>query len=544
MDCKVVSLNEKDQFIPKIKSSDPVITGLFQYDAAQQTSFEKRMSKENNGREAALANVIREYMSDLKLSSEQELNIQHLANGSKVVIGGQQAGLFGGPLYTFHKIFSIITLSKELTDSHKQQVVPVFWIAGEDHDFDEVNHTFVYNENHGSLHKVKYHTMEMPETTVSRYYPDKAELKQTLKTMFIHMKETVHTQGLLEICDRIIDQYDSWTDMFKALLHETFKVYGVLFIDAQFEPLRKMEAPMFKKILKKHQLLDDAFRATQQRTQNQGLNAMIQTDTNVHLFLHNVHLFLHDENMRQLVSYDGKHFKLNKTDKTYIKEEIINIAENQPELFSNNVVTRPLMEEWLFNTVAFVGGPSEIKYWAELKDVFELFDVEMPIVMPRLRITYLNDRIEKLLSKYNIPLEKVLVDGVEGERSKFIREQASHQFIEKVEGMIEQQRRLNQDLLDEVAGNQNNINLVNKNNEIHIQQYDYLLKRYLLNIERENDISMKQFREIQETLHPMGGLQERIWNPLQILNDFGTDVFKPSTYPPLSYTFDHIIIKP
>lgn len=208
------------------------------------------MSKENNGREAALANVIREYMSDLKLSSEQELNIQHLANGSKVVIGGQQAGLFGGPLYTFHKIFSIITLSKELTDTHKQQVVPVFWIAGEDHDFDEVNHTFVYNENHGSLHKVKYHTMEMPETTVSRYYPDKAELKQTLKTMFIHMKETVHTQGLLEICDRIIDQYDSWTDMFKALLHETFKANGVLFIDAQFEPLRKMEAPMFKKILK------------------------------------------------------------------------------------------------------------------------------------------------------------------------------------------------------------------------------------------------------------------------------------------------------
>lgn len=84
MDCKVVSLNEKDQFIPKIKSSDPVIKGLFQYDAAQQTSFEKRMSKENNGREAALANVIREYMSDLKLSSEQELNIQHLANGSKL----------------------------------------------------------------------------------------------------------------------------------------------------------------------------------------------------------------------------------------------------------------------------------------------------------------------------------------------------------------------------------------------------------------------------------------------------------------------------
>lgn len=65
--------------------------------------------------------------------------------------------------------------------------------------------------------------------------------------MFILMKETVHTQGLLEICDRIIDQYDSWTDMFKAILHETFKAYGVLFIDAQFEPLRKWKRLCLKR---------------------------------------------------------------------------------------------------------------------------------------------------------------------------------------------------------------------------------------------------------------------------------------------------------
>ncbi|WP_312582700.1 bacillithiol biosynthesis BshC, partial [Staphylococcus aureus] len=78
--------------------------------------------------------------------------------------------------------------------------------------------------------------------------------------------------------------------------------------------------------------------------------------------------------------------------------------------------------------------------------------------------------------------------------------------------------------------------LVEKNNHIHQKQYEYLINRYLLNIERENEISMKHFKELSETLHPMGGLQERIWNPLQIMNDFGMDVFSPSTYPPLSYT--------
>ena len=96
----------------------------------------------------------------------------------------------------------------------------------------------------------------------------------------------------------------------------------------------------------------------------------------------------------------------------------------------------------------------------------------------------------------------------------------------------------------EVSNSNDNRLLVDKNNEIHQQQYDYLLNRYLLNIERENDISMKHFNEINEVLHPMGGLQERIWNPIQIMNEFGIDVFKPSTYPPLSYTFDHIIVKP
>ena len=74
--------------------------------------------------------------------------------------------------------------------------------------------------------------------------------------------------------------------------------------------------------------------------------------------------------------------------------------ENTPERFSNNVVTRPIMEEWLFNTVSFIGGPSEIKYWAELKAAFDVLDVTMPIVLPRMKITYITKRIEKLLKRY------------------------------------------------------------------------------------------------------------------------------------------------
>lgn len=537
MYCMTEKLNENDKFITNLKNSDHTLAQFYHLDAMNPDSFKQRFDLENNGREIAVANVIEKYMSDLSLTTKQVENIDALKKGAKVVIGGQQAGLFGGPLYTLHKIFSIITLSEELKEKYHKKVVPIFWIAGEDHDFDEVNHTFAYNSKKAKLHKIKYHTMTPPESNVSRYSPDKEELRDTLNQFFQALPETQHSQSIINLYRNVIDQYDNWTDMFKALLNEIFKAYGVLFIDANDEGLREVEKPFIKQLIQQHHEVDTAFRATQARTKESGLEQMIQTDTNVHLFLH-------EDNMRQLLTFENGQFKLSKSDKVYSTAELLNILEQEPGRFSNNVVTRPIMEEWLFNTVAFIGGPSEIKYWAELSDVFKVVDVSMPIVLPRLRISYINERTEKLLSQYQLDLNKVLVDGIDEDKQRFVRAQASDSFLEQVEQMKQRQDELYKNLLLEVSNSNDNRLLVDKNNEIHQQQYDYLLNRYLLNIERENDISMKHFNEINEVLHPMGGLQERIWNPIQIMNEFGIDVFKPSTYPPLSYTFDHIIVKP
>lgn len=537
MDCMTKKLNEQDQFISKIKQSDSMLAQFYHMDAMDSKSYQQRLLNESNGRETELAHVIEQYMSDLELTDEQNKHIKLLSKGAKVVVGGQQAGLFGGPLYTFHKIFSIITLSQSLSKDYDADVVPVFWIAGEDHDFDEVNHTYVYNNHDANLHKIKYHTMVPPETSVSRYQPDKTQLKETLAQFFKQMNETPHSKPLLDICRNIIDRYDNWTDMFKALLHEVFKGYGLLMIDANDPSLRKLEQPFIKQIIEQHQKVDDAFRTTQAQTVQSGLDQMIQTDTNVHLFLH-------EDNMRQLLSFKEGYFHLNKSNKAISKEALLDILESEPERFSNNVVTRPVMEEWLFNTVAFVGGPSEIKYWTELSEVFNVLGVSMPVVLPRLRISYINERTEKLLSQYQLDITQIIANGIQDDKRKFVRAQASQDFIDKIDTIKEKQEQLYQDLKIEVQGNNDNEVLVEKNNAIHQKQYDYLINRYLLNIERENEISMKHFKELSEALHPMAGLQERIWNPLQIMNDFGIDVFSPSTYPPLPYTFDHIVLKP
>lgn len=146
MECLNIKIDEKDEFISRLINQDTSILQFYDYDPNSTKSFEKRMDHPNNGREKEVARVIREYMSDLNLTSEQKRALDALESGAKVVIGGQQAGLFTGPLYTFHKIISMIVKANELEASFHQPVVPVFWIAGEDHDFDEVNHTYVMRE--------------------------------------------------------------------------------------------------------------------------------------------------------------------------------------------------------------------------------------------------------------------------------------------------------------------------------------------------------------------------------------------------------------
>ena len=284
----------------------------------------------------------------------------------------------------------------------------MFWIVGEDHDFDEVNHTYVYNAKEAQLKKVKYHTMTPPETNVSRYTPDKEAMLNALNLFFEELKETNHSKPLYKLCVDIINEFDTWTDIFKALLHAVFKEHGVLLIDAQNDKLRQLEKPLLKQIVTNHSKINQVFRQTQEQTIASGLTQMIQTDTNVHLFLH-------EDGMRQLISKEDNLFKLSKSDITYSEEELIELIETEPERFSNNVVTRPVMEEWLFNTVAFIGGPSEIKYWAELNNVFKLLNVEMPIVLPRMKMTYMMERTQNYLNN-TLNVEKVIQNGIDDDK--------------------------------------------------------------------------------------------------------------------------------
>ncbi|WP_416349754.1 bacillithiol biosynthesis cysteine-adding enzyme BshC [Mammaliicoccus lentus] len=537
MDCIKTLIDKQNSFIDRYTNQSEEILNFYDYKPGLQDEFVRRSETSANGREEILAHVIRNYMSDLTLSKAQETNIQNLSKGHKVVIGGQQAGLFTGPLYTFHKIISIIILAKEQSRKLNQPIIPVFWIAGEDHDFDEVNHTYAYDRITRQLNKIKYNTVEPPEKSVSEYVFDEELILKALDDMFKSIGETKHSKDLKSLITQIVKDAHSWSDMFKYLTHEIFKEYGLLVIDAHHPRLREMEKPFFKQIINNYKQVDEAFRTTQNNFAEVIKNRMILTDTNVHLFYEY-------NDKRQLIMADENAFYLSKdSEVVFSEDELLQLIDNYPERFSNNVVTRPLMEEYLFNTLSFIGGPSEIIYWGELKGVFNVLNIEMPIVTPRMRISYLTQEAKKAIESYELDINDILIEGVQSDKDKFIRAQASDEVLREIEKMKDIQTSFHHKLIDEIGDEYQNRQLIEKNNKIHQHQYQYLLDRYLLNVERENEISMRHFEIIENTLHPHQGLQERVWNPVQIMNQFGTDVFSPSTYPPLCYTFEHITIE-
>lgn len=525
-------LTEKDpeqQFLPKYTNGE--YNDFYHYDLSQKNIFERRNQQSVHPHSKQLGQVIDSYMASLTLSEAQQKNIKNLKEGAQVVIGGQQAGLFISPLYTIHKIISIIILAKEQSKALKKPVIPVFWIAGEDHDFSEVNHAFIYEEEDTKLKKIKFASKRQVERSVSTFTMTDQEQLDTVNEFISSLPETKYTA---QIKDMLLNAPLHWTDQFKTLIHELFSAHGLLLIDSQFQPLRHLEKDALKWMLNHHSEINEAFLSGQRAMSEVTNEKMIETTTNVHLFMDY-------EEQRQLINFvDGK-YVLSKSDVHFTLKELEDLIEEYPENFSNNVVTRPLMQEMMFNTLAFIGGPAEIKYWGELKQVFELAEMEMPIIVPRMRISYLTNRTLRLLERYQLSAHEIAINGISQHKEKFLAAEKNDLLVQQMEtlkAMISEQYQK----MDDMAENEQVKKLLDANLHHHEMQLEYLSKAYDREIKLKNKVAIHHFEELSSVLHPRNGLQERTWHPFQWINQFGFNLFD-DVIDELNYHYDQTFIE-
>ncbi len=450
---------------------------------------------------------------------------------------GQQAGLLTGPLYTIHKIISIINYARQKEAVLGKPIVPIFWIAGEDHDIFEVNH--VYKLNEGLLSKTTFHQKDNKQKRmVSKVSLNKQQLKKWYRDVIASFGETPFTKDVLDFLDAQVQDQMTYTDFFAKIITALFKDYGLLLVDSAHPELRKIEQPYFKWMIDHGEVITDLLLEQQHTLHLKGYKNMIESDKD------SFQLFYEQNDERILLRYNRDIERVVADGVTFAKSDLLRILEQSPEKFSNNVVTRPLMQEFLFPTLAFIAGPGEISYWAELKNIFELAEIKIPIIVPRMNITYLERNVEAYVKEFQLKLEDVLKNGVAKEKELFI-ESLKEKTIEDTvaiarKEILQQYKRVYEKFLQFDKGM---LPIIEKNAKYITNQLDYLLNKADELVKQKNHHVLSKYDRIELALLPFGGLQERCWNIFYFLNKYGLLFINRVQELPLTCNGNHFVIK-
>ncbi|MFS0643586.1 bacillithiol biosynthesis cysteine-adding enzyme BshC [Siminovitchia sp. 179-K 8D1 HS] len=510
------------------------IKEYFHYDITENGIFRQRyrdvMKRDFN--RTRLAACMEKYMSRFPKSDATGLALEKLRDPqSVVVIGGQQAGLLTGPLYTIHKIISIIKLAEQQEKELGIPVVPVFWVAGEDHDYQEINHLYI--KEHRTLKKMTYPQQMGSKKMASHIEFDKEVMKRWIRQLFSMMGERPHTNEMLLLLDEAAHQADTLVDFFSYIVLSLFKDYGLLLIDSADPSLRELEKPYFARLIELNQDIASAVLSRQAVLDQRGFHRAIDMDENA------ANLFLNTDKGRELLLFDSakKVFISKGGDVMMTEEQLLQLLEQHPESFSNNVVTRPLMQEWLFPTLAFIAGPGEIAYWGELKTAFETAGMTMPPVVPRLNVTLLDRSIERELEELDLSLEKVLQCGCEAEKEQFLKNIQDRQLDALVQQTKESLQKHYQKIRAHIGQvDRGHTRLADTNLAFHLQQLDFLKRKVEESIMKQHEAVLNKYLHVEQMLRPDGRPQERFWNIFYFLNDYGPHFIHSLIN--ISYEFD------
>lgn len=484
--------------------------------AVTQSSFANRLFWLNGQayNRQQLVQVIQSYMAPYGLSDKAKQHLQVLEQDAVVVVGGQQAGLLTGPLFSIYKAITVILLAKQQSELLQKAVVPLFWIAGEDHDIDEINHT--YTMQNDRVKKQIFGETKSIKKMASETTFDRQMLKQYVSNVFKDYGEASYTAELLERVLAPIETTETYTQYFTVLLHELFTHEGLLFIDAAYEPFRQLEAPLFHKIIETNERI--AHTVVQQEADfvELGFDAPIQASET------NANLFYVENGERFLLERKDGHFVNALKGLRFTEQELIQIAQNEPQLLSNNVVTRPLMQEMTMPVLAFVGGPGELAYWATLKTAFEALDLQMPIFVPRLSVTLVSRQVQYAMQQTNVSLQQVFDRQMPLLKQQFIEAQKSETLLASISAMEQQLHEHYEQLSQQLA--ENDISLTStleRNEAYHQQQFDYLKRKLHEQYEVKHEIVLRQMNIVEAQLLPNDKPQERLYSIYQFMNDVG-----------------------
>ncbi len=536
MELEVLALQQNNKVMQAYNNDKEFLHTFFDYENGE-SSYPERL-KELTSRtfeRRQLAETVRSFMEPFGISVNADKHIEELAENAVAVIGGQQAGILTGPLYSVHKAITVILLARKQREALGVPVVPVFWVAGEDHDLNEINHA--YTEMNGRAVKQQYREKFVLKLMASDATYDQVQMISFVKGIFGKFGETTYTKELLNEVLEAVEQEGTFTQFFVRLMNGLFKEEGLLFIDSAFKPLRQLEKDYFIRLVEESEQLAEKIAKQEELFAGQGFGSPIGADVDA------ANLFYVHDTGRVLLSRKDDHFVNDSSGIRFSKAELLLIAKEQPWLLSNNVATRPIMQDQVFPVLAFVGGPGEIAYWAVLKEAFHHIGLKMPIIVPRMSMTLITPQVKLALEGKTFTVEDVMAGKVDTAREQFVEELRDESFnsaVDETEKMLSEQY----EKIAELAKGQGPMmqELLQKNLLFHSKQLGYLKDRAEEAILLKHDVALRAYGILEGELFPEGVLQERLYTPYTYLNSYGPTLIKDLLKLPFEMDGTHKVI--
>lgn len=489
-------------------------------DRDQYKKIFKTISDSSNSNRIKLKQLLESQYNNLTPSGRTQKNVELLGKESTLaIVTGQQLGLLGGPLYTFYKIITVIKLANFLNNRYDElNFVPIFWMEGDDHDFNEVRSINIFDTENNLLN-VGYKEQIEPED--SKQSVGILKFDETLNDVFQllqnSLRETEFKNPLLGTLRRMYSPGKTFTSSFRNLIHSVFDDQGLVLLDPQDKQIKEMLKPVFSKEI-------NNFR--EHTTKLVHISAKLEEVYFAQAKVNPVNLFYSTDDGRYLIEPVENHFRLKRKRKSFTKEELLALVENEPERFSPNVLLRPICQDYILPTAFYVGGPSEIAYFAQVAPLYDFYDIPMPVIYPRSSATLLEPNIKKTLEKYDISLNDIFL-GVE-ELKKNVIDSLTENKIDDIFSETENDIDLSLDKLKE------NLFKIDKTIADSSKRYRSKIFNVLAELKgkaeqaqnQKFEVTLRQLDKASTILFPSNTLQERVLNFIYFTNKYGEGFLK------------------
>ncbi|RPI05965.1 MAG: bacillithiol biosynthesis cysteine-adding enzyme BshC, partial [Zetaproteobacteria bacterium] len=324
------------------------------------------------------------------------------APGGLAVCTGQQTGLFGGPLFTLYKALTAVALASRLEGAVRRPVVPVFWMASEDHDVAEADHVYLADRG-GNPIQVRHAAWASPDGFMPANLRLGPAIDDTLKRLRDALPATEFADALHEALTRAYAPDRSLSEAFARWMTHLLGDTGLVLVDAADPGLKRLAAGVFRRELEEAPRTSAAILDVSRSLRSAGYPAQIEARPD------GVNCFLLQDGRRALAR-DSAGFALRDTGEIVPAATLHRIARETPERFSPNVALRPVVQDTLFPTLAYVAGPGELAYFAQLRPVYDLFGVPMPAVVPRATLSLVDPRSARLLERFRLGLRELTAE--------------------------------------------------------------------------------------------------------------------------------------